>query len=69
MLSTVLQHELEKLNRAEKLQVIQLLAEQLAQEEVAHILTAQEYEIWSPHDTPGAAAALQALLDEAAAHE
>lgn len=62
MLSDVLRHELEKLNRAEKLRVVQMLVEQLAQEE--ELLTSQEYEVWSPYDAPGAAAILMEMLEE-----
>lgn len=62
MLSEILRVELDKLNRAEKLRVVQMLVEQLAQEEV--LLTSHEYEIWSPYDAPGAAAILMDMLEE-----
>ena len=62
MMSDVLKQELEKLNRAEKLQVVQMLVEQLAQEEA--LLSAGEYEIWSPYDAPGAAAILMEMIEE-----
>jgi hypothetical protein len=53
---------LQQLNRAEKLRIVQLLVEQLAQEE--SLLTAAEYEVWSPYDAPGAAAILTQMLEE-----
>lgn len=62
MLSELLKTELQKLNRAEKLRVVQMLVEQLAQEE--ELLTALQYEVWSPYDAPGAAAILTEALDE-----
>jgi hypothetical protein len=62
MLTDVLKQELDKLNRAEKLRVVQMLVEQLAQEEA--LLTSREYEIWSPYDAPGAAAVLMDMLEE-----
>ncbi|MBC8099350.1 MAG: hypothetical protein H7Y11_07900 [Armatimonadetes bacterium] len=63
MLSEILKVELQKLNRVEKLRVMHMLVEQLAQEEA--LLTGQEYEIWSPYDAPGAAAILTEMLAEA----
>lgn len=62
MLSQVLMTELQKLTHAEKLRVVQMLVNQLAKEEA--ILTATEYEIWSPYDAP-AAAILTQMLEEA----
>jgi hypothetical protein len=62
MLTDVLKQELDKLNRAEKLRVVQTLVEQLAQEE--ELFTSREYEIWSPYDAPGAAAVLMDMLEE-----
>jgi hypothetical protein len=62
MLTDRLKQELDKLNRAEKLRVVQMLVEQLAQEE--ELLTSREYEIWSPYDAPGAAAVLMDMLEE-----
>ena len=62
MLTDLLKQELDKLNRAEKLRVVQMLVEQLAQEE--ELLTSREYEIWSPYDAPGAAAVLVDMLEE-----
>lgn len=62
MLSDMLKQELDKLNRVDKLRVVQMLVEQLAQEE--ELLTSREYEIWSPYDAPGAAAILIDMLEE-----
>ena len=62
MISEHLIEELRQLNRVEKLRVIQMLANQIAQEE--EILTATEYEVWSPYDAPGAAAILMDMLEE-----
>lgn len=62
MLSEILKVELDKLNRVEKLRVVQMIVEQLAQEE--GMLTLREYEIWSPYDSPGAAAILLEVLEE-----
>jgi len=56
ILSDVLKQELDKLR------VVQMLVEQLAQEEA--LLTSREYEIWSPYDAPGAAAVLMDMLEE-----
>jgi hypothetical protein len=61
MVSETLMAELQKLNHAEKLRIVQMLVNQLAQEEV---LTATEYEVWSPYDAPGAAAILTQMLEE-----
>jgi hypothetical protein len=62
MLSQVLKQELDKLTRSEKVRVVQMLVEQLAQEEER--LTSRAYEIWSPYDAPGAAAILTDMLEE-----
>ena len=62
MISEHLLEELRQLNRAEKLRIVQLLVNEIAEEEV--ILTATEYEVWSPYDAPGAAAILMDMLEE-----
>lgn len=62
MLSKVLKAELEKLSRVEKLRVVQMLVEQLAEEE--ELLTSREYEVWSPFEAPEAAAILMNMLEE-----
>ncbi len=55
MLSTQLIEELRKLNRAGKLQVIQLLATELANEENNLIQPGASYPVWSPYDAVEAA--------------
>ena len=62
MLSQTLITELQKLSHAEKLRVVQMLVNQLAQEE--NILMASEYEVWSPYDAPEAASILMQMLEE-----
>lgn len=62
MISKHLIEELRQLTRAEKLRIIQMLVNQIAQEE--EILTGSEYEVWSPYDAPGAAAILLEMLEE-----
>jgi hypothetical protein len=62
MLSENLITELQKLSHAEKLRLVQMLVNQLAQEE--NIFTSTEYEVWSPYDAPGAAAILTQMLEE-----
>lgn len=62
MISEQLLEALRQLNRAEKLRVVQLLVNQIAEEEL--ILTGTEYEVWSPYDTPGAAAILMDMLEK-----
>lgn len=61
MVSEILMAELQKLTHAEKLRIVQMLVNELAQEE--DIFTATEYEIWSPYDAPGAAAILTQMLE------
>jgi hypothetical protein len=63
MISEHLIEALGQLNRIEKLQVIQLLANQIVEDEA--ILSSTEYEVWSPYDAPGAAAILTEMLEEA----
>jgi hypothetical protein len=62
MISEHLIEELRQLNRVEKLRVIQMLVNEITNEE--EILTATEYEVWSPYDAPGAAAILMDMLEE-----
>jgi hypothetical protein len=63
----LIEEELQQLNRLEKLRVIQMLVNQIAQEE--EILTGTEYEVWSPYDASGAAANLLEMLEERSATE
>jgi hypothetical protein len=68
MLSEKFMMDLERLTRAEKLQVVKVLVDQLSADEA--ILHATEYEVWSPYDSAGAAAILEDMLREAKnAHE
>jgi hypothetical protein len=62
MISEHLIEELLQLNRVEKLRVIQILANQIAEEET--ILANTEYEVWSPYDTPDAAILTEMLEEE-----
>mgnify|MGYP000400861221 CR=1 FL=1 len=62
MLPEKLVDELQKLNRADKLRVIQLLANQLADEDETFFQVTQ-YEIWSPYDAAGAAHTLMQMLE------
>ncbi len=62
MLNDTLMRELENLSRIEKLQVMQLLVSQLAQEET--MMPSAVYEVWSPYDAPHAANILLEMLAE-----
>ncbi|MCW5851216.1 MAG: hypothetical protein KIT87_14165 [Anaerolineae bacterium] len=64
MISTQLMDELHKLNRVEKLKVVQLLIKELAEQEAEPVVLDAYYEIWTPYDTPGATQALLELLEE-----
>ncbi|MBD2166234.1 hypothetical protein H6G04_17720 [Calothrix membranacea FACHB-236] len=55
MVSTELVEQLRKLNRLDKLQVIQLLAAELANEENNLIKSGTSYPVWSPYDAVEAA--------------
>ena len=56
--------EVRTLSRAEKLRLIQFLAQDLAQTEGEPLLQAgQTYEVWSPHDSYDAAAILLQALE------
>lgn len=66
MVSTELVEQLRKLNRVDKLMVIQLLAAELANEETNLIKSGASYPIWSPYDAVEAAnIMLEALNAEA----
>jgi hypothetical protein len=68
MLSEKLITDLRHLTRAEKLQAVKLLVDQLSEEEL--LLSATQYEVWSPYDSAGAGAILEQMLREAEnAHE
>lgn len=66
MVSTKLVEELRRLNRVDKLEIIQLLAAELANEEENLLKPGASYPIWSPHDAVDAAnIMLEALNNEA----
>ncbi len=58
--------ELRKLNRGEKLYVMQILVSELAQEENELIHPGIEYPIWSPYDAYDAANTMLNVLRESA---
>jgi hypothetical protein len=68
MMSATLLAEVDKLNRVEKLRLLQHLANALAREEDAlsadSLRTDIAYEVWSPYDSAEAAAALLAMLKD-----
>ncbi len=64
MISNELLEKLHQLNRADKLQVIQILAGELAAEEAAFFTSGATYEVWSPYDAPEAAETLLKMLEE-----
>lgn len=64
MISNELLETLQKLNRADKLRIIQLLAGDLVAEEAAHFTPGATYEVWSPYDAADAAETLLNMLEE-----
>ena len=64
MISGILIEQLQKLSRSEKLRIVQILVEQLAEDEPFDL--AIEYEVWSPYDSPGAAMILSQMLEDEA---
>jgi hypothetical protein len=69
MISNQLLEALQKLNRADKLRVIQMLVGDLAADENVHLVNDATYEVWSPYDAPEAAATLLKMLDEDRDHD
>jgi hypothetical protein len=63
MLPNDLLTELHKLNRSDKLRVVQILVNELAVEEEATLVSGAHYEVWSPYDAPGAAQTLLKMLE------
>ncbi len=63
MLSDNLLTELYKLNRTEKLRVVQILINELASEEARLRSPGRDYEVWSPHDSPDTTRELLNLLE------
>ncbi len=64
MISEVLLDELQRLDRGEKLRVIEILAGELSLEENKLFRAGMTYEIWSPFDAPEAANTLLEMLKE-----
>ncbi len=64
MISEVLLDELQRLDRGEKLRVIEILAGELSLEENELMRVGKTYEIWSPFDAPEAANTLLEMLKE-----
>lgn len=63
-LSSNLLKELRGLNRVEKLQVMQILLNDLAAEEAAAPCEGAHYDVWSPFDSADAALELLRMLKE-----
>jgi hypothetical protein len=66
MLSNELLAELHRLNRTEKLRVVQLLVNELAAEETSFLTEGVEYPIYTPYGNEGAAKVLLDLLNKEA---
>ncbi len=64
MISGELLDELQKLDRGEKLRVIQILAGELVVEDNEQLRTGATYEVWSPFDAPEAANTLLKMLED-----
>lgn len=64
MISDDLIPTLHKLNRGDKLRIIQILANDLAAEEAIYFRPGANYEVWSPYDAPEAAETLLKMLEE-----
>lgn len=63
MISGELLDELQKLDRAEKLEVISILAGELSLEENRRLRAGMTYEVWSPFDSSQAANTLLKMLE------
>ncbi len=66
MITHELLDQILRLDRADKLRLIETLASSLAAEEetVEKILTQSQYEIWSPYDAGTAAETLAKMLED-----
>lgn len=62
MISRELQDTLSRLDRVDKLRIIQLLVNDLAAEE--SLASGATYEVWSPYDAPDAATTLLNMLKD-----
>lgn len=69
MLSDALRTELRKLNRADKLQAMQVLITELAVDEGIDLIPGATYELFTPYGNEAAAQVLQEMLDEAQAKD
>jgi hypothetical protein len=71
MVSTELVEQLRRLNRVDKLEIIQILAAELAKEETDLIKSGASYPVWSPYDAVEAAnTMLKALnIEDSPNHE
>ncbi len=63
MVSIKLVEQLRRLNRVDKLEIIQLLAAELANEEANLLKPGASYPIWSPYDAVDAASIMLEALD------
>lgn len=64
MLSSELLAEVHRLNRAEKLRLVQLLVNELAAEEASLVAEGVEYPIYTAYGNDSAAAILMRVLEE-----
>lgn len=64
MLTHELMQELQKLTRADKMRVVQILVNELAADADSALNPDTLYEVWSPYDSADAAATLMAMLEE-----
>jgi hypothetical protein len=64
MISDELLKQVQELNRVDKLWLIQMLANDLAQEENPALIEGVSYEIWSPYDSGDAAKTLLQMLED-----
>jgi hypothetical protein len=64
MLTNEFMQELQKLTRAEKMRVVQVLVNELASDADSVLSSDTLYEVWSPYDSADAAATLMRMLEE-----
>ncbi|OUL36794.1 hypothetical protein BV372_05800 [Nostoc sp. T09] len=62
MVSAELLSTLQKLNRADKLYIVQVLVSELAQQEAELLKPGQSYPVWSPYDAFEAANTMLEVL-------
>lgn len=55
---------LKRLDRFEKMRVVQILIDEIVSEEATYFESGKQYEIWSPYESHSAAAVLEAMLEE-----